>query len=469
MKINLIVLVMLLLLAGAARVNADPVLRANPNPVVLPAGQTRGPTTLTWNTEGAEGFVWVSIDGGEETQLNEAGIAQGTFRTTTEIGKSYVFKLYNADKEQLLASVTVTVVVQQAAPQPPPNAQPGGDRRGRVKRLVNNGSAFRLICRGGPGLGRKVSVPFLANEPGVLGIAFRHFVYPITVDFQRSTQPPDRAGRNLQPGQCSPTEFQLRNFDPTQIRISESVPLKENVQDYLLRDYLNDPNQYRDFSGVVDSGNGYFRADASHSWKPELYKSICDLAREARARNSPAAPGLEAQCRAAGEDFDVNDLAARGEAIANADPLSAALRNQQPEGSSRRGFDIGMAAAEGQTAPGPGKQRIHDSLSPDEQRGFDIAVAFSLERNRNVELAAKGAAIAAADETVAAARIIEPDVFYWLGFDIATGIFGDPALGANGNTSTGPGSLKIRDSLSAAGQRGFNAAVKLHLSRNYKP
>jgi hypothetical protein len=54
-------------------------------------------------------------------------------------------------------------------------------------------------------------------------------------------------------------------------------------------------------------------------------------------------------------------------------------------------------------------------------------------------------------------------VFYWLGFDIATGIFGDPALGAQGNTATGPGSLKTRDSLSADGLKGFNASMALHL------
>jgi hypothetical protein len=59
-------------------------------------------------------------------------------------------------------------------------------------------------------------------------------------------------------------------------------------------------------------------------------------------------------------------------------------------------------------------------------------------------------------------------VFYRLGFDIATGIFGDPALGASGNTATGPGSLGIRDGLVAQGQRGFNASVALHLSRNYR-
>jgi hypothetical protein len=209
--------------------------------------------------------------------------------------------------------------------------------------------------------------------------------------------------------------------------------------------------------------------------------SICERARQARARNSPAAPGLEAQCRTAGAagetppvkaPIDVNalnDLAARGEALADQDPLAVELRNQQPEGPSRRGFDIGMAAAEGDTLPGPGKDRIRASLPPDERGSFSLAVSFSLERNRNADLAAKGAAIAAADPIVAAARAVEADVFYRLGFDIATGIFGDPALGALGNTATGPGSLRIRDSLSAAGQRGFNASVKLHLSRNYKP
>ena len=83
------------------------------------------------------------------------------------------------------------------------------------------------------------------------------------------------------------------------------------------------------------------------------------------------------------------------------------------------------------------------------------------------ELAAKGFAIAEKDPIVAGARTAEPDIYYWKGFDVATGIFGDPALGALGNTTTGPGSLKIRDSLDAAGQRGFNASVKFHLSRNY--
>jgi hypothetical protein len=201
--------------------------------------------------------------------------------------------------------------------------------------------------------------------------------------------------------------------------------------------------------------------------------SICDSARAARARNSPAAPGLEAQCRAAGAAgeavVDVDALAARGEGIANQDPLAVELREMQPDDSSRRGYDIGMAAAEGQTGPGPGKDRIRDSLPAGEKQGFIAAVAFSLERNRNAQRAAKGAEIAASDPVVDEARNAQTDVFYRLGFDIATGIFGDPGLGAQGNTAPGPGSMGVRDALSPAAREGFNASMALHLSRDYAP
>jgi hypothetical protein len=103
-----------------------------------------------------------------------------------------------------------------------------------------------------------------------------------------------------------------------------------------------------------------------------------------------------------------------------------------------------------------------------EARTRNNPAAAGLEEKCNAELAAKGAAIAQVDPIVAAGRAAEADVLYRQGFDIATGIFGDPALGANGNTAAGPGSQGIRNSLSAAGQRGFDASVKLHLSRNYK-
>ena len=82
-------------------------------------------------------------------------------------------------------------------------------------------------------------------------------------------------------------------------------------------------------------------------------------------------------------------------------------------------------------------------------------------------LASAGAAIADADPAVADARNAEPDPRYQLGFDIASGIFGDRAFGGRGNTATGPGSLAIRDGLSAPAQRGFNASVQFHLGRRY--
>ncbi len=284
---------------------------------------------------------------------------------------------------------------------------------------------------------------------------------------------------------------------------------------------------------------------------PGPARPICEIASEARARNSPAAPGLEAQCAAeralppidlaalhargaeiakiepmaatlrseqgegpARRGFEIGlaaaewntlpgpgkdriwtklspseqpafdtavafslalykkklaDLALRGKTIAGKDPLSAEFRGLQADVSARRGFEVGLAAAEGQTAPGPGKQKIGAALPPAEQGGYATAVTFSIERNNSPGRAATGAAIAKADPIVGVLRNSEPDALYRLGFDIATGIFGDPKRGAEGKTATGPGSLGLRDSLSPASQRGFNAAVALHLSRKYVP
>jgi hypothetical protein len=124
-----------------------------------------------------------------------------------------------------------------------------------------------------------------------------------------------------------------------------------------------------------------------------------------------------------------------------------------------------MAAAEKQTAPGPGKQRMHDSLAENEKKGFAAAVEFSLERNRNAQRAATGAKITSADAGILAARNAEKSAFYRLGFDIATAIFGDPASGAQGATLTGPGSLRVRNGLSPAGQKGFDAGLKFNFGR----
>jgi hypothetical protein len=155
---------------------------------------------------------------------------------------------------------------------------------------------------------------------------------------------------------------------------------------------------------------------------------------------------------------DVNALAARGEVIANEDPLAVELRNQQSE-RGRRGFDIGMGVAEGQTLPGPGKDRICASLPVVEQAGCSSAVSFSVERNRNAVLASRGAAIASADPGVAAARNATRNVFYRLGFDIGL-------AASEGQTLPGPGKDRIRDSLLPALREGFTAAVSFTLERN---
>ena len=80
--------------------------------------------------------------------------------------------------------------------------------------------------------------------------------------------------------------------------------------------------------------------------------------------------------------FDLDVLAARGGVLVQQDRLVAEMRSMLPDDSARRGFDIGLAAAEGQTLPGPGKQRIHDSLPRAQQEGYATAVIYSLARNR---------------------------------------------------------------------------------------
>src|SRR4051812_14065730 len=132
----------------------------------------------------------------------------------------------------------------------------------------------------------------------------------------------------------------------------------------------------------------------------------------------------------------IQDLADVGRTLIKQDPRAMELYRRQGEDAGQFGFKVGMGAAKGNTLPGPGKTNIGTKLSPAERQGFDIAVAYSIERNANAHLAAVGLKIAKLDPEVQDARTADRDVFYWLGFDIATGIFGDPALGAQGNTAT---------------------------------
>ena len=181
----------------------------------------------------------------------------------------------------------------------------------------------------------------------------------------------------------------------------------------------------------------------------------------------PAAPGILRLAANISQD-DLDEFAALGRSLIKKDRLATELRRRQGQGAGQFGFEVGVGVTNKDTAPGPGKDRVGEALSPAEKQGFDIGMAYTLERNRNLKRALIGAAIAREDDEVQEARTADRDVFYWLGFDIATAIFGDPELGAQGNTATGPGSLGARDALvSAAARRGFNDAVTFHLARSY--
>ena len=163
----------------------------------------------------------------------------------------------------------------------------------------------------------------------------------------------------------------------------------------------------------------------------------------------------------------LTDLAPKGAAIAAEVALLGELRSRMENEPARLGFDIGLAVVGQDTAPGPGKQRIQHSLYQSEQNGFARAVEFSLERNRNIELAQIGASIVERDPTTASTRNHSTDVFYRLGFDIATALYGNPALGSRGNTAFGPGAQRIRDALSPKAKLGFSDAANFHLNRKY--
>jgi len=196
-------------------------------------------------------------------------------------------------------------------------------------------------------------------------------------------------------------------------------------------------------------------------------QSICDRAAEARERASPAAADLMAQCEhLGGEDPGLAALMAKGRAMAATNPLAAEMRARQRVGPLREGFDIGVAVTELDTAWGPGKQKVLDALSAPRQEGFKLALSLVMDQNRNADLAQIGLNIALADPSVAALRAREADPRFKLGFDIASGLFGDIALGAKGNTASGPGAFRIRDSLSAPARRGFETAMQWYLARN---
>ena len=156
-------------------------------------------------------------------------------------------------------------------------------------------------------------------------------------------------------------------------------------------------------------------------------------------------------------------LAARGEQLVLGDSLLIAMRDLEPVGPGRKGFEIGLAVAEDDSLQGPmkdqfGKDHIND-FDPDAyRRGID----FMVDRNANADLAGRGSTAVAAKPEATAARAKLAVGIKWLGFNIGAGLFGSAADGAVGNTLRGPGSNKIRESLSGASRIGFDAALSFY-------
>jgi hypothetical protein len=76
-------------------------------------------------------------------------------------------------------------------------------------------------------------------------------------------------------------------------------------------------------------------------------------------------------------------------------------------------------------AAGACERSVPDALPGDERQGFATAVSYFVARNSNAALAAVGGAIARTNGDVSEARNRGENGFFSLGFDIATGIYGD--------------------------------------------
>jgi hypothetical protein len=187
----------------------------------------------------------------------------------------------------------------------------------------------------------------------------------------------------------------------------------------------------------------------------------------------PVPPPLNFKKKVIGLDDKIN-MAKEGALVAQTDKLVAAFRALQTSDPRLQGFDMGIGITKIDKLWGPGKQKFLDALTFQEQVGFKQGSTFVMMRNNFPNFAVTGADIADSDPEVETARIHEKAGLYWLGFDIATALFGDPAKGAQGSKSMGPGAEKIRASLgdiehvlldSNDSVRGFNDSVNFNLTR----
>ena len=247
-------------------------ITASPNPVGVPIGQTEGKVTIVWNTEApAGGFVWMTVDGGSETQV-AAGVVKGSAEIIVALGKSYTFSLYNAGKERLLATVEVKVVAQAAPPsaergplKTPQNAILDVSPKVRLKGWQKPGE---LRCRGSADL--KVEI----NASQIIYMTFTQARVAV-----------DPAGRNLQPGHCGWTDRPMREEEGALVyqatkdtkglwKPDPTVPDAERFPKYdVIREYLRDPNHYWSFF-ARDIGRKELWAEYSRRWIPFKSSSI---------------------------------------------------------------------------------------------------------------------------------------------------------------------------------------------------
>lgn len=265
----------------ATPVFAAPTITANPNPVNVAFGQTQGKTTINWNTEGAGGFIWMSVDGGDETQV-AADVAKGSVEISVVLGKSYELRLYSAGKERILASVKVTVQVTPSSV--------GGVLENAKNAITDDFDLKRtdqgrilgqtpreLRCRGGANLEVK--------ENG------DYFIY---FTFGRATLAVDPAGRNLNPGQCGWTDRPMRDdernalfqaTDKTKGDVWQSraaIPNGERFPKYdELKSTLRNPNRYWSFF-VRDIKRTEMFSEYSRQWLPIKPSSIQKIPRVSR-------------------------------------------------------------------------------------------------------------------------------------------------------------------------------------------
>jgi hypothetical protein len=187
---------------------------------------------------------------------------------------------------------------------------------------LNDGVGFKLICRGGPALRANSSGTHQA--PASMNLPPWALIVTMTVNFNRSPLPPDHSGRNLQPGECSPEDIQLRDSDPTQIQETmnfdgqwqremqglpedTSVDVAEKYPDSRnLSAYLQDPNHYWYFM-VIDHGDSYLQSGYSRFWRPEFYQGPPPTSPTALAQPHHAQAIIDAATGTATETTDRND------------------------------------------------------------------------------------------------------------------------------------------------------------------